>query len=585
MQEQKINYSSTEYNNNLFSNFIESQINIEANIKTDLKQKKGIYFTNDLHIIDDILDVIDYDNSLFSKKILEPSCGCGIFILRLLYRVYQSYPNKNIITKFIKNNLFFVDIDYQMITMTKKNINKLFFLLFNQEYQGFYNSYTLDFTIKNKNYINQDNSDHFPLYYLYEKTDYIIGNPPYITLYGRRDKKKSEAQRVYYLDNYQQFPKSVKNGKLNLTMLFIEHSLDFLRYDGKISFIIDVSFFETAYKYIRKYLLENSEINSIKYNISQFNVTSGQVILKVTKKLPIAVTNFVTTINAQTGETKNFYQFDWYQKNDDFRFRISESKELEPILSKIKNKSNKTLKELYPKKNLRTCTMLLNMENQFVFDKKSIDQGIKSYPYYRGSKSLKEKFGCLHSTGFFHYNKQKQDRINEQLKKKLTLQGIKNKKRIGLGEDIIYNLPKIYIRQSAKTIIATYEELPSAANNSLYVFSLRSCDESALIFLKFLCAYLNSDLLTFFCQQMEIIRYHKGKQPQIKISDLYTIPIPSSQNLQKLLSDLVDDFYIYKNIDIQKLLKSVNSSIYDYYNISCKEQELIRTSILLFQSS
>ena len=49
----------------------------------------------------------------------------------------------------------------------------------------------------------------------------------------------------------------------------------------------------------------------------------------------------------------------------------------------------------------------------------------------------------------------------------MTSQGIKNKKRIGLGEDRISDWPKIYIRHSAKTIIATYDEIPSAANNSL----------------------------------------------------------------------------------------------------------------------
>ena len=120
---------------------------------------------------------------------------------------------------------------------------------------------------------------------------------------------------------------------------------------------------------------------------------------------------------------------------------------------------------------------------------------------------------------------------------------------------------------------------------SLYVFSLRSCDQSELIFLKFLCAYLNSDLLTFFCQQMEIIRYHKGKQPQIKISDLYTIPIPSSKTFQILLATLVHDFYINKNIRVKKLLTSINSLVYNYYDISSEERELIKKSIFMFQYS
>ena len=83
-----------------------------------------------------------------------------------------------------------------------------------------------------------------PFSNLYNSFDYVVGNPPYVTLYGRRDKKENEEQRINYLNNYHQFPSSVKNGKLNLVMLFIEHSLDFLKENGKLSFIIRASSFK-----------------------------------------------------------------------------------------------------------------------------------------------------------------------------------------------------------------------------------------------------------------------------------------------------------------------------------------------------
>jgi len=122
------------------------------------------------------------------------------------------------------------------------------------------------------------------IYMYYEKFDYIIGNPPYITLYGRRDKKKSEEERAYYLKNYDQFPTTLKNGKINYIMLLIEHGINFLKTGGTLSFIIDVSFFETAYKYCRKYLLNNTRIRRLIFNIQGFdNVASGQIILTIDK--------------------------------------------------------------------------------------------------------------------------------------------------------------------------------------------------------------------------------------------------------------------------------------------------------------
>lgn len=51
-----------------------------------------------------------------------------------------------------------------------------------------------------------------------------------------------------------------KNNKFNLSMFFIENSLDLLKKNGKLSFILDISFFEDAYIDIRKYLLDNYTI-------------------------------------------------------------------------------------------------------------------------------------------------------------------------------------------------------------------------------------------------------------------------------------------------------------------------------------
>jgi len=76
--------------------------------------------------------------------------------------------------------------------------------------------------------------------------------------------------------------------------------------------------------------------------------------------------------------------------------------------------------------------------------------------------------------------------LNTLTEKKISryLKGIKNKKRIGFGEKIIYDNPKVYIRQSAKELIASYDDKLSSANNSLYLFSLRDCSNESILFLK-----------------------------------------------------------------------------------------------------
>lgn len=545
--------------------------------KSERKQK-GVFLTNSLSTVENVLNVVEINSEILSKRILEPSCGQGIFILKLISDVYQIFTDKQVISKFISSNIYFVDIQKEMVDKTISNIKALYYYLFDESYEGSFNGIVWDFTEKASKRISLFD-DHVvtPFVDLYESFDYVIGNPPYVTLYGRRDKKQNEEQRINYLKSYNQFPYSVKNGKLNLVMLFIEHSLDFLKKEGKLSFIIDVSFFETAYEFTRKYLLEKTRIEELQVNIKDFDVASGQIILKVAKTTE-QKNNQVKIIDWKTQSTYKVSQTSWVNKNDEYKFRYNGCSISKLIIDKINSKGDKTLLQLYPNKNLRTCVMLLDMEDKFTFPQLRSQTEMPVYPYYQGSKALSEKYGILNFSKYFYYNKPLQDEINDELKIQLEKEGIKNKKRLGLGETVIYDNPKIYIRQSAKEIISTVDLKKSSANNSLYVFSLRNNNPETIEFLYFLCGLFNSDLITYFSQKMNIIRYSHGKQPQIKIGDLGTIFIPNDIKLQKEISDLSK--IIHENNTLKnKLSERINALVYDYYKLTIAEIENIIISI------
>ena len=420
------------------------------------RKKHGVFLTNSVDIVENLLDVILIDSEVFTKRILEPSCGQGIFILKLLSHIYLKFPDSILISKFISNNIFFVDVQEEMVEKTKTNIQKLFTFLFNEDFRGTFNGITWDFTDKVISGLSLfDEVKATPFSNLYNSFDYVIGNPPYVTLYGRRDKKENEEQRINYLNNYHQFPSSVKNGKLNLVMLFIEHSLDFLKENGKLSFIIDVSFFETAYEFTRKYLLDNTTIDELQVNIKDFDVASGQVIIKLSKTK--IVNHKVQIIDHKTENRYLVEQSSWYNKNDEYKFRYNGCSISKQILDKVEAKKDKTILQLYPNKNLRTCVMLLDMEDKFTFIDKGKREENLLYPYYQGSKALSEKYGKLDFKKYFYYDKPLQDSINDELKIELEKQGVKNKKRLGLGETVIYDNPKLFIRQYSKEIIATID--------------------------------------------------------------------------------------------------------------------------------
>ena len=554
------------------------QYGYEKKLNKSDRKKNGVFLTNSLSTIDNILSIVEIDSEIFQKQILEPSCGQGILILKLIADIYNIFPDEKLIVSFIEKNIFFVDIQKEMVDQTSLNIRILYNYLFGTQYGGTLNGIVSDFTLKEIEDYSLFTKIPQNIYRSFYNTfDYVIGNPPYVTLYGRRDKKENENQRVNYLKNYSQFPTSVKNGKINLVMLFIEHSLDCLKDGGSMSFIIDVSFFETAYEFTRKFLLENSKIIELHVNIKDFEVASGQVILKVAKSRDWK-SNKVKVIDHKSFESYLVDQVTWFNKSDEYKFRFNNCGISKSIIEKIDSKGDNTLLQLFPSKNLRTCVMLLDMEEMFTSSEFGKENQKLVYPYYQGSKSLAEKFAELKYKKYFFYNKSLQDKINDELKIQLEKEGVKNKKRLGLGETIIYDNPKIYIRQSAKEIIATVDLNKSSANNSLYVFSLRDNSEKTIDFLFFLCGLMNCSLISYYSQQMKIIRYSPGKQPQIKISDLGTIKIPRDKMLQDQISTLCRNIYLNADNKI-KSIETINSLIYEYYNLTDLEIENIKISI------
>jgi ADP-heptose:LPS heptosyltransferase len=115
----------------------------------------------------------------------------------------------------------------------------------------------------------------------------------------------------------------------------------------------------------------------------------------------------------------------------------------------------------------------------------------------------------------------------------------------------------------------------------LYVFSLRDDSEDSIEFLKYLCGLLNSNIYTFFAQKRRIIRYNKGKQPQIKTSDLYQIYIPQDRKLMQRIVELVDKIYKEK-INIEKYKNEIDIALYEYYSLTQDEVITVNNSIESF---
>ncbi|MCB2300862.1 Eco57I restriction-modification methylase domain-containing protein [Clostridium tagluense] len=185
----------------------------------DIKEKSQ-YFTP----IEEVEKMIDDLNiSKFKTlRILDPSCGNGILLFKILEKIFSYYSPQTII-------IDVYDIDINLLNNVKKIMETIIFTE----------------TKLSIRYINEDflkNNDD-------EKYDYIIMNPPY---------KKINVQMV---------PENLKGllyGQPNLYHLFITKALDMLEENGVLCILSPKNYLSGKYtEKLRQYIVSNFSIIKI----------------------------------------------------------------------------------------------------------------------------------------------------------------------------------------------------------------------------------------------------------------------------------------------------------------------------------
>jgi len=501
---EKINFKTTD------DSHIYSIINNINNKSRLLKKHNGEFYTKNKKILSELESNVDLGRERF--YLVDPSCGKGDILTHFIKKFIEYWKDKKSPSAIIENifcNFYGFDINSDSCLLAKYNIYKLLKKYFVDKVINNYdfnqlNILSFDFTIK-------ENTTKYLNFF-----DYVIGNPPFITYYGKHSKPLTQNKKQYYISNYEFIKNKNKDNRLNSSMFFIENGLNILKYKGILKYIMDISFFEPPYQQIRKYIKKYNILNLID-KIEGFNdVYSGQIIVSMEKNK--IKNKFVYWKDFETKKTLRI-------KSNLFDFKKPLNDCDKKIIRKIENKTNPLIYH-FDKKEIRTCAVLTGRTNDFVFNKVNSNSKNNFYPFLEGAKGLPERFKLnIPNNRFLEYNYRKQLTISDEFKVELEKRGIKNKKRIGLGDEQSYKNPKIFIRQSAKKLICAYTEKQLSSNNSIYVIFKRINNEENRNFLKFLSCLLNSEILTFYALKKNIIRLQKGKIPQIRLSDLYKLPI------------------------------------------------------------
>lgn len=206
---------------------------LELLIPKNDRKVNGAFFTP-TYVVDFIIKEVSPKNK---DKCLDPSCGCGAFLIGLV-EYYQKTFNKSI-KETIKENIYGSDIlNYNV--KRSKIILSLFGLLNNEIIEE------SDFNIYNQDSLKADWENEFEI---------IVGNPPYVKF-----QDLTNENRLYLIKNW----KSIENGTFNLYFAFFELGHKLLTANGKLGYITPNNYFTSlAGLSLRQYFLQNKCVTRI----------------------------------------------------------------------------------------------------------------------------------------------------------------------------------------------------------------------------------------------------------------------------------------------------------------------------------
>lgn len=265
----KLDYSKNEILKNYFIDFKENSklyidtFNLEITTIKELenylellipaedRKFNGAFFTP-TYIVDFIINEVKPNEN---DKNLDPSCGCGAFLIGLAE--YYKNTFKKSVKKTVQENIFGSDIlDY--------NIHRAKLLLTIFALQNEENLEENDFNLYHQDSLKAKWNNEF---------DNVVGNPPYVKF-----QDLSDENRAYLTKNW----KSIEGGTFNLYFAFFELGHKLLKPTGKLGYITPNNYFTSlAGVSIRKYFQQKKCVTRI-IDFSHLKVFDAQTYTALT---------------------------------------------------------------------------------------------------------------------------------------------------------------------------------------------------------------------------------------------------------------------------------------------------------------
>lgn len=216
-------------------------------LKADSSERKlrGAYYTP-LPLAEMMVSLFAEDGTI--KRILEPSCGDGVFLDALIHKGITSSTNE----------IIAIEIDETEANKSKKNMN----------------------SFCNVKIFNEDFFDYYDKKCEKERFDLILGNPPYIRYQYLEESQRSLISEIL-------MSQGMKANKLvNTWVGFMVACVNLLNEDGKIAFVIPAEIMQVAYAEDLRLFLANklSKITLITFEELVFPDIEQEIVVFIGEK-------------------------------------------------------------------------------------------------------------------------------------------------------------------------------------------------------------------------------------------------------------------------------------------------------------
>ena len=201
-------------------------------LETENNREKCQKFTP-LNIVEDMLDIVNYNVDLMGKKVLENSFGSGHILKKIVIRYIEDAFNKGMlpeqISLGIENDIYGIELDEILYSNCINDLDKMI-----KEY----GLPKVKWSLYNEDALKWNNPVDF---------HFIIGNPPYIAYrYIDEDNRKSLKEKYI----------ACSEGKFDYCYAFIENAIQMLATDGKLIQLIPSNIYKNVFaNNLRKLLL------------------------------------------------------------------------------------------------------------------------------------------------------------------------------------------------------------------------------------------------------------------------------------------------------------------------------------------